>query len=51
MDQESIQIRKTMATKVPIEEDIMEIEGEEEKRHGTRRMQIVTIVERRGAIT
>ena len=31
MDQESIQIRKTMATKFPIEEDIMEIEGEEEK--------------------
>ena len=31
MDQESAQIRNTMATKVPIEEDILEIEGEEEK--------------------
>ena len=27
-----------MATKVPTEKDILEIEGEEEKRPGTRRM-------------
>ena len=38
MDQESTQIRKIMATKVPTEEDILEIEGEKEKRPGTRRM-------------
>ena len=38
MDQESTQIRKIMATKVPIEKDILEIKGEEEKRPRTRRM-------------